>query len=266
MAVPEPRKDPAAPAVRFDRVTKRYGDHTVLDGLDLEVGRGERVTLIGPSGSGKTTILRLLMTLERVTDGVIHVDGQPYSHMPGGPGGKPVPANERHLAVLRRRIGMVFQQFNLFPHMSVLENVVEAPVHVLGESREEAGRRARELLDLVGLGDKAGARPTRLSGGQQQRVAIARALAMRPEILLLDEVTSALDPELVAEVLDVLRDIARGTDITLLCVTHEMGFARDVSDRILMFDRGRIVESGPAGELLESPTHARTRAFLGSVR
>ncbi|MFI1658627.1 ABC transporter permease subunit [Streptomyces sp. NPDC020472] len=146
------------------------------------------------------------------------------------------------------------------------QNVVEAPVHVLGESREEADHRARDLLDLVGLGDKAGARPTRLSGGRQQRVAIARALAMRPEIPLLDEVTSALDPELVAEVLDALRDIARGTDVTLLCVTHETGFARDVSDRILMFDRGRIVGSGPAGELLESPAHARTRAFLGSVR
>ncbi|WP_426368668.1 ectoine/hydroxyectoine ABC transporter ATP-binding protein EhuA [Streptomyces sp. E-08] len=257
---------PAVPAVRFERVTKRYGDHTVLDGLDLEVGRGERVTLIGPSGSGKTTILRLLMTLERVTDGLILVDGEPFSHMPGRRGGKPVPADERHLAARRRRIGMVFQQFNLFPHMSVLDNIVEAPVHVLGESRDEAGRRARDLLDLVGLGDRADARPTRLSGGQQQRVAIARALAMRPGILLLDEVTSALDPELVAEVLDVLRDIARSTDITLLCVTHEMGFARDVSDRILMFDRGRVVESGPAGELLDAPRHARTRAFLSSVR
>ncbi|MER7949487.1 ectoine/hydroxyectoine ABC transporter ATP-binding protein EhuA [Streptomyces sp. NPDC096079] len=257
---------PVVPAVRFERVTKRYGDHTVLDGLDLEVGRGERVTLIGPSGSGKTTILRLLMTLERVTEGLILVDGEPFSHMPRGADGKLVPADERHLAARRRRIGMVFQQFNLFPHMSVLENVVEAPVHVLGESREEADHRARGLLDLVGLGDRADARPTRLSGGQQQRVAIARALAMRPEILLLDEVTSALDPELVAEVLDVLRDVARSTDITLLCVTHEMGFARDVSDRILMFDRGRVVESGPADELLESPAHDRTRAFLGSVR
>ncbi|MFF3837932.1 ectoine/hydroxyectoine ABC transporter ATP-binding protein EhuA [Streptomyces sp. NPDC001930] len=260
-------KSPTAhPAVRFDRVTKRFGDHTVLDGLDLEVARGERVTLIGPSGSGKTTILRLLMTLERVTDGVIHVDGEAFSHMPGRTAGTLVPASERHLAARRRRIGMVFQQFNLFPHMSVLDNVVEAPVHVLGEDREEAGHRARDLLDLVGLSDKVDARPTRLSGGQQQRVAIARALAMRPEILLLDEVTSALDPELVAEVLDVLRDVARRTDITLLCVTHEMGFARDVSDRILMFDGGRIVESGPADELLDAPTEERTRAFLSSVR
>ncbi|WP_406054955.1 ectoine/hydroxyectoine ABC transporter ATP-binding protein EhuA [Streptomyces sp. NBC_01077] len=262
----EVTKGRADPAVRFDRVTKRYGDHTVLDGLDLEVARGERVTLIGPSGSGKTTILRLLMTLERVTDGVIHVDGKPFSHMPGRAPGKLAPASERHLAARRRRIGMVFQQFNLFPHMSVLENVVEAPVHVLGESREEAGLRARDLLDLVGLSDKVDARPTRLSGGQQQRVAIARALAMRPEILLLDEVTSALDPELVAEVLDVLRDIARRTDITLLCVTHEMGFARDVSDRIMMFDRGRIIESGPADELLDAPAEERTRTFLSSVR
>ncbi|MEV7278871.1 ectoine/hydroxyectoine ABC transporter ATP-binding protein EhuA [Streptomyces sp. NPDC093111] len=253
-------------AVRFDRVTKRYGENTVLDGLDLTVGRGERVTLIGPSGSGKTTILRLLMTLERVTEGVIHVDGEPYSHMPGGADGRLVPASERRLTARRRGIGMVFQQFNLFPHMTVLENVVEAPVHVLGESREEAEARAGELLGMVGLADRAGERPTRLSGGQQQRVAIARALAMRPGILLLDEVTSALDPELVAEVLDVLRDIAHGSDITLLCVTHEMGFARDVSDRILMFDRGRIVESGRADELLDAPAHDRTRAFLRTVR
>ncbi|MGW4164147.1 ectoine/hydroxyectoine ABC transporter ATP-binding protein EhuA [Streptomyces sp. NPDC004788] len=277
--VPDPMSDPVpgtpAEAVRFERVTKRYGDQVVLDGLDLAVGRGERVTLIGPSGSGKTTILRLLMTLERVSDGVIHVAGQPYSHMPaggagsgadGGAGGALVPASERYLARRRRGIGMVFQHFNLFPHMTVEQNIVEAPVHVLGESREEAHERARELLGMVGLADKAGARPTRLSGGQQQRVAIARALAMRPEILLLDEVTSALDPELVAEVLDVLRDIARDTDITLLCVTHEMGFARDVSDRILMFDRGSVVESGPAARLLDAPAHERTRAFLSSVR
>ncbi|MFJ3906452.1 ectoine/hydroxyectoine ABC transporter ATP-binding protein EhuA [Streptomyces sp. NPDC090025] len=264
-------------AVRFDRVTKRYGDHTVLDGLDLTVGRSERVTLIGPSGSGKTTILRLLMTLERVTEGVIEVGGAPFSHMPGRDGGARgtdrtvpaaglVPASERYLAERRRGIGMVFQHFNLFPHMSVLRNVMEAPVHVLKEDRDEAAERARELLGLVGLADKVDARPTRLSGGQQQRVAIARALAMRPEILLLDEVTSALDPELVAEVLDVLRDVARDTDITLLCVTHEMGFARDVSDRILMFDQGRIVESGRPAQLLDEPGHERTRAFLRAVR
>jgi polar amino acid transport system ATP-binding protein len=254
----------AAPAVHFDQVVKRYGDHTVLDHLDLEVRRGERVTLIGPSGSGKTTILRLLMTLEQVTGGVIRVDGEPFSHMPGR-GGRLVPADERHLRATRRRIGMVFQHFNLFPNMKVLENVTEAPVHVLGMDRDEAAERARGLLELVGLADKQDAHPTRLSGGQQQRVAIARALAMRPDILLLDEVTSALDPELVAGVLDVLRDVARSTDITLLCVTHEMGFARDVSDRVLMFDGGRVVESGPPERIFGSPEHRRTREFLGSV-
>ncbi|MET9347967.1 ectoine/hydroxyectoine ABC transporter ATP-binding protein EhuA [Streptomyces termitum] len=259
---------PVPDKVRFDGVTKRFGDHTVLDGLDLAVAPGERVTLIGPSGSGKTTILRLLMTLERVTGGVIHVDGEPFSHMPsgpGGPGGKLVPADERHLARRRRHIGMVFQQFNLFPHMSVLANLTEAPVHVLGLGKEEAAERARELLALVGLADKADAHPTRLSGGQQQRVAIARALAMRPDVLLLDEVTSALDPELVAEVLDVLRDVAATTDLTMLCVTHEMGFARDISDRVLMFDGGRILESGPPGALLDDPGHERTRSFLRSL-
>ncbi|NML51590.1 ectoine/hydroxyectoine ABC transporter ATP-binding protein EhuA [Streptomyces sp. R302] len=252
--------------VRFTRVTKRFGELTVLDGLDLAVSSGEKVTLIGPSGSGKTTILRLLMTLERVTDGVIHVDGEPFSHMQLGPGGELVPASERYLAPRRRRIGMVFQQFNLFPYMSVLANVMEAPLHVLGLDRDAAAARARELLGLVGLAGKEDAHPTRLSGGQQQRVAIARALAMRPEILLLDEVTSALDPELAAEVLDVLRDVAAGTDITMLCVTHEMGFARDVSDRILMFDHGHVLEAGPPGQLLDAPEHERTRAFLGTIR
>ncbi|NML55297.1 ectoine/hydroxyectoine ABC transporter ATP-binding protein EhuA [Streptomyces sp. R302] len=254
-----------AEKVRFDRVTKRFGDVTVLDGLDLTVAPGERVTLIGPSGSGKTTILRLLMTLERVTEGVVHVDGEPFSHMPSGPGGALVPADERYLAPRRRRIGMVFQQFNLFPHMSVLANVMEAPRHVLGLDGDEAAARARDLLGLVGLADKEDAHPTRLSGGQQQRVAIARALAMRPELLLLDEVTSALDPELVAEVLDVLRDVADSTDITMLCVTHEMGFARDISDRVLMFDGGHVVESGPPEGLFDAPEHERTRAFLRSI-
>ncbi|MFJ3974195.1 ectoine/hydroxyectoine ABC transporter ATP-binding protein EhuA [Streptomyces sp. NPDC090021] len=251
--------------IRFEGVVKRFGARTVLDGLDLSVAPGERVTLIGPSGSGKTTILRLLMTLERVTEGTIHLAGRPYSHMPQGPAGRLVPADERYLRLVRRRVGMVFQQFNLFPHMNVLENVVEAPVHVLGVDREEAEDHAGKLLDLVGLTARREAHPTRLSGGEQQRVAIARALAMRPEVLLLDEVTSALDPELAAGVLDVLRDIARTTDITLLCVTHEMGFAREVSDRVLMFDHGRVLESGPPEQVLESPDHERTRSFLRAV-
>lgn len=252
------------PLVRFDNVVKRYGDHVVLDGLDFSVRRGEHVTLIGPSGSGKTTILRLLMTLEKVSDGVIWVDGDPLSHV-RAPDGSLRPATEKHLRAARTKIGMVFQQFNLFPHMKVLQNITEAPVSVLGMDRDEAETRARELLDLVGLSEKVDAHPSQLSGGQQQRVAIARALAMRPEILLLDEVTSALDPELVAGVLDLLGDIARNTDITMLCVTHEMNFARDVSEKVLMFDAGRVVEAGSPEKIFSDPEHERTREFLDAV-
>ncbi|HEY3502660.1 MAG TPA: ectoine/hydroxyectoine ABC transporter ATP-binding protein EhuA [Actinocatenispora sp.] len=249
--------------VQFDKVVKRFGDNVVLDHLDFAVQQGERVTLIGPSGSGKTTILRLLMTLEKLNDGVIYVEGQPMSHMDRG--GKLVPANERYLSTVRKKIGMVFQQFNLFPNMKVLENVIEAPVHVLGVSKDEAVERAKKLLDLVGLGDRIGQHPTSLSGGQQQRVAIARALAMQPDVLLLDEVTSALDPELVADVLNVLRDIARTTSITMLIVTHEMHFARDVSNRILMFDKGRIVEEGAPDKIFSAPENDRTQTFLRAV-
>jgi polar amino acid transport system ATP-binding protein len=260
----ERRPQAADHLVAFDRVVKRYGDHVVLDQLDFTVERGQHVTLIGPSGSGKTTILRLLMTLERVSDGMILVDGQPLTHMPG-PSGSLRPANEKYQREIRKKIGMVFQQFNLFPNMSVLQNITEAPVNVLGMDRAEAEDRARELLGTVGLADKITAHPTQLSGGQQQRVAIARALAMRPEILLLDEVTSALDPELVAGVLDLLREIAHTTDITLLCVTHEMNFARDVSDRVMMFDRGKVIESGPPEQLFGEPEQERTREFLSAV-
>ncbi|MFD6098777.1 ectoine/hydroxyectoine ABC transporter ATP-binding protein EhuA [Nocardiopsis flavescens] len=249
--------------INFDQVVKRFGDLTVLDHLDFSVAPGERVTLIGPSGSGKTTILRLLMTLEKVTEGRIEVDGEPFSHMSRG--GRMVPANEAYLRPRRKRIGMVFQQFNLFPNMTVRKNLTEAPVHVLGLPKAEANERAEELLELVGLSDKIDAHPTQLSGGQQQRVAIARALAMRPEILLLDEVTSALDPELVAGVLDVLRTVAETTDITMLCVTHEMGFARDVSHRVLMFDKGRIAEEGTPDEIFGDPREERTKEFLRSV-
>jgi polar amino acid transport system ATP-binding protein len=261
-AVPAPRS--GEPLVRFDSVVKRYGEHVVLDQLDFEVHRGEHVTLIGPSGSGKTTILRLLMTLERLSDGVIWVDGEPLSHA-RTPGGGLKPATEKQMRESRKKIGMVFQQFNLFPNMNVMRNITEAPVNALGMSREEAEARARELLDMVGLGDKVDAHPTQLSGGQQQRVAIARALAMRPEILLLDEVTSALDPELVAGVLDLLREIASSTNITMLCVTHEMNFARDVSDQVLMFDAGRIVEAGSPEKIFSNPEHKRTREFLNAV-
>ncbi|MFF3750082.1 ectoine/hydroxyectoine ABC transporter ATP-binding protein EhuA [Streptomyces sp. NPDC002018] len=252
-AGPHAHANPAE-LIRFDKVTKRFGKNTVLDDLCFSVRPGRHVTLIGPSGSGKTTILRLLMTLVRPDEGTITVDGE-----------KLFPADSKHVRDVRKSIGMVFQQFNLFPHMNVLRNVTEAPVRVLGLSRDEAERRGRELLDLVGLGDRHAAKPSQLSGGQQQRVAIARALAMRPRILLLDEVTSALDPELVAGVLDVLRDIARTTDITMLCVTHEMNFARDISDEVLMFDSGKVIESGPPERIFSEPEHERTREFLGAV-
>ncbi|MDF3297686.1 ectoine/hydroxyectoine ABC transporter ATP-binding protein EhuA [Streptomyces tropicalis] len=256
-ALPNPAG--AAPAggrelIRLDQVTKRFGGTTVLDRLDFTVDPGKHVTLIGPSGSGKTTILRLLMTLTKPDEGTITVDGEQL-----------FPASEKERREARKKIGMVFQQFNLFPNMTVLRNITEAPVTVLGLSRDEAEVRARELLDLVGLADKCDARPTQLSGGQQQRVAIARALAMRPRVLLLDEVTSALDPELVAGVLDLLRDIARSTDITMLCVTHEMNFARDISDQVLMFDAGRVIESGPPEKLFGDPEQERTREFLSAV-
>jgi len=240
--------------IHLDHVTKRFGSNTVLDDLDFSVESGKHVTLIGPSGSGKTTILRLLMTLTKPDEGTITVDGEQL-----------FPAPEKQIREIRKKIGMVFQQFNLFPNMTVLRNVTEAPVTVLGMPKDEAEARALELLDLVGLADKAGARPTQLSGGQQQRVAIARALAMRPQVLLLDEVTSALDPELVAGVLDVLRDIARTTDITMLCVTHEMNFARDISDQVLMFDAGKVIESGPPERIFGDPEHQRTREFLGAI-
>lgn len=266
MATETPHTNPAVDGselIRFDRVTKRFGENTVLDDLDFSVSSGKHVTLIGPSGSGKTTILRLLMTLIKPDQGTIKVDGDYLTHEDRG--GKLVEAGEKHTREVRKKIGMVFQQFNLFPNMRVLRNITEAPVHVLGLSKDEAEERARELLDLVGLGDKCDAYPTQLSGGQQQRVAIARALAMRPQVMLLDEVTSALDPELVAGVLDVLRDIAHTTDITMLCVTHEMSFARDISDEVLMFDSGRVIEAGPPEKIFSEPEHERTREFLSAV-
>ncbi|ROR72025.1 ectoine/hydroxyectoine ABC transporter ATP-binding protein EhuA [Bogoriella caseilytica] len=261
-----PATDPASansPVLQFEDVVKKFGDHTVLEGLNFSVERGERVTLIGPSGSGKTTILRLVMTLEHLTGGFIYLDGQPLTHEMRG--GKRVERKKRDVAKMTTRIGMVFQQFNLFPNMTVLENLTEAPIHVLGRSKAEAKHRALELLDQVGLSDKADAHPSRLSGGQQQRVAIARALAMDPEVLLLDEVTSALDPELVGEVLGVLRDLAENTDITMLLVTHEMQFAAEVSHRVLMFDQGRIIEDKPPAQMFSEPELERTQEFLKAV-
>jgi polar amino acid transport system ATP-binding protein len=251
------------PRIRFEDVQKRFGRTTVLKDLNFSVDRGERVTLIGPSGSGKTTILRLVMTLERLSGGYIWIDGEPLTH--DRRGGKRVELKPREVSQVRKRIGMVFQQFNLFPNMNVLQNITEAPVHVLGQSQEEANEKALSLLDRVGLRHRVEAHPTELSGGQQQRVAIARALAMDPEILLLDEVTSALDPELVGEVLGVLEDVAANTDITMLIVTHEMQFARDVSQRVMMFDGGKIIEEAAPDVMFTNPRHERTQKFLEAV-
>ncbi|WP_327102013.1 ectoine/hydroxyectoine ABC transporter ATP-binding protein EhuA [Nocardia vinacea] len=249
--------------IRFTGVEKRYGATVCLDELDFAIAPGEFVTLIGPSGSGKTTILRLLMGLERIDAGTIEVGGELLSHQRRGD--KLVPAGPAHLRRMRRKIGMVFQQFNLFPNMTVLRNVTEGPVRGLGQSKDAAEERARKLLELVGLTDKIDARPAHLSGGQQQRVAIARALAMEPEVLLLDEVTSALDPELVTGVLHLLADIAADTEITFLCVTHEMQFARKVSDRVMMFDAGRVLEDGDPERIFTDPRQDRTREFLKAV-
>src|SRR5690606_22345434 len=234
------------PMVKFENVTKRYGALTVLDSLDLEIAANEKVSIIGPSGSGKTTVLRMLMTLERINDGVIHVDGEPLTHMQKN--GQLVPADERHLRRVRGKIGMVFQHVNLVTNMSALKNCMEAPVNVLGMAKKEAEERAAELLDMVGLGDKKGHYPSQLSGGQQQRVAIARALAMRPKVMLFDEVTSALDPELVGEVLNVIRKLGTEHNLTMLMVTHQMGFAREFSDRVCFFYGGKICEQGKPEE------------------
>ncbi|MBY5571007.1 ectoine/hydroxyectoine ABC transporter ATP-binding protein EhuA [Rhizobium leguminosarum] len=251
------------PIIRIDNIVKKYGPLTVLDGLSMNVMPGEKLALIGPSGSGKTTILRILMTLETISGGNIEVDGEQLYHMPNG--GGLVPADERHLHRMREKIGMVFQHFNLFPHKCVLDNVTLAPMLTKGIKRPQAEKRAMELLDMVGLADKAKSVPAQLSGGQKQRVAIARALALSPKIMLFDEVTSALDPELVEEVLNVMRRLASETDMTMLLVTHEMGFAHDFADRVLFFDRGKIVEEGKPGDIFRNPTQERTQTFLRKI-
>ncbi len=252
------------PIIKFDNVVKRFGDLTVLDKLNFDVKKGEKVSIIGPSGSGKSTVLRILMTLEDINDGVVTVADEPLWHEKG-PDGSLVRAREAHLRKMRAQLGMVFQQFNLFPHMTVLRNITEAPVKVLGLSKTEAKDRAEELLELVGLSDQAQKYPHQLSGGQQQRVGIARALAMRPNILLFDEPTSALDPELVGEVLNVIGELAEEHDLTMLLVTHEMRFAREISDRVCFFDQGRIREEGPPEDLFTNPSEDRTREFLKAV-
>ncbi len=250
------------PIVEFNAVTKRFGPLIVLSNFDFAVQPGEKVTLIGPSGSGKSTVLRILMTLEPFQEGRVEIEGVSY-HEPHGKG--PFLASERHLREIRSRVGMVFQSFNLFPHMTVLRNLIEAPVAVLKIPRPEAEARCLELLRVVGLLEKRDAYPGQLSGGQQQRVAIARALAMRPRVLLFDEPTSALDPQLVGEVQSVIRDLAHEHDLTMILVTHEMRFAREISDRVCFFDRGSIVEQGDPQRIFTAPDHARTREFLQSV-
>ncbi|MFE0465054.1 amino acid ABC transporter ATP-binding protein [Kitasatospora sp. NPDC058965] len=244
-------------------VHKSFGGLEVLRGVDLRVAPGSVTVIIGPSGSGKSTLLRAVNHLEKLDRGYVAVDGEliGYRHA----GGRLRERAEREVLRQRTRIGFVFQDFNLFPHLTVLQNLVEAPVGVLRRPRAEARTAALELLARVGLADKADAYPRRLSGGQQQRVAIARALALRPKVLLLDEPTSALDPELVGEVLDVVRDLA-GAGTTMIIVTHEIGFAREVADTVVFMDGGVVVEQGPPAQVLEHPQHERTRAFLGRVR
>ncbi|MGN6584684.1 MAG: ectoine/hydroxyectoine ABC transporter ATP-binding protein EhuA [Rhizobiaceae bacterium] len=252
------------PIIAFDKVVKRYGSHIVLDELDFTVAQGEKVTIIGPSGSGKSTVLRILMTLETISGGVIYIGGEPLWHERRN--GELAAAGEAHLRKMRTQLGMVFQQFNLFPHMTVLRNLTEAPRTVLGLSKAEAKARAEELLQLVGLTEHANKFPGQLSGGQQQRVGIARALAMRPRIMLFDEPTSALDPELVGEVLNVIRRLAAEHDLTMLLVTHEMRFAREISDRVCFFDKGKIREQGTPDEIFGNPRMDRTKQFLRAVR
>jgi polar amino acid transport system ATP-binding protein len=254
--------DEAAPLVKIVNLHKRFALLKVLKGVDLEVREGEVLCVLGPSGSGKSTMLRCINHLEQPDEGYIAVRDQiiGYRHRSG----KLHELHKREIAEQRTRIGMVFQQFNLFPHMTVLGNVMEAPVRVLRQQRGEVQRRARDALEEVGLLEKMDAYPRQLSGGQQQRVAIARALAMRPELMLFDEPTSALDPELVGEVLDVMRRLA-GEGMTMVGVTHEVGFARGVADKVAFMDGGVVVEYGPPAEVLGAPREDRTRAFLRNI-
>jgi len=247
--------------ISFENVSKTWGDNEVLKALSFDIEAGEKVSIIGPSGSGKTTILRILMTLETPDQGLVRVNGETLWDVRPGTKAKETKA----MLAARRNVGMVFQQFNLFPHMTALENVIEAPVRVLKMNKEEARARAVDLMEMVGLAKHLDHKPPKLSGGQQQRVAIARALAMRPKIMLFDEPTSALDPELIGEVLNVIRELAHSTDMTMLMVTHEMRFAEEISDRVVMFDHGVVVERGRPEEIFKNPKEERTRKFLSAV-
>jgi polar amino acid transport system ATP-binding protein len=248
--------------VRAEAVYKSFGRLQVLRGIDLQVARQEVMCVIGPSGSGKSTLLRCINHLEKINAGRLWVDGELVGYRQQG--GKLYELREREICAKRAEIGMVFQQFNLFPHMTALQNVTEAPIRVKGMPKARATELARELLYRVGLQDKAVAYPKQMSGGQQQRVAIARALAMQPKLMLFDEPTSALDVEMVAEVLTVMRELAR-ENMTMIVVTHEMRFAREVADRIVVMDAGRIIEDAPPEQLFSRPQHQRTKAFLSTI-
>ncbi|WP_338694935.1 amino acid ABC transporter ATP-binding protein [Streptomyces sp. Q6] len=262
MSAPAPTPAPAPAMVDIRSVHKSFGAVEVLRGIDLEVRTGEVTVVLGPSGSGKSTLLRTINHLEKVDSGWISVDGSLVGYRRSGD--KLYELREREVLKQRTHIGFVFQNFNLFPHLTVLENIIEAPLSALKRPRAQAVETARALLDRVGLGDRADAYPKQLSGGQQQRVAIARALALEPKLLLFDEPTSALDPELVGEVLDVIKDLAhQGT--TMIVVTHEIGFAREVADTVVFMDEGRIVEQGAPGDVLDAPREERTKAFLSKV-
>ncbi|QHC75099.1 amino acid ABC transporter ATP-binding protein [Rathayibacter sp. VKM Ac-2805] len=253
----------AGPLVRAEKITKSFGDKRILNEVDLAVDAGEVVVLVGPSGAGKTTFLRTLNRLEPIDSGEIFINGERLGCRESA-NGRLVELSARELARQRADIGFVFQHFNLFPHMSVLENIWSAPVSVKRETKAVAVAHAKELLARVGLADKADVRPRSLSGGQQQRVAIARALAMRPALLLFDEPTSALDPEMVGEVLAVMKDLAVA-GMTMIIVSHEMGFAREVADRVIVMDAGSIIESGPPSQVFTAPRNERTRQFLSKV-
>ena len=250
------------PLVHAVNVSKAFGDNHVLRGIDLDVYPGQVVVLLGPSGSGKTTFIRCINPLETIDGGRIWVDGDLMGYEDRG--GVLHRLNDKKIAEQRRDIGMVFQRFNLFPHKTALQNVMEAPIQVKGENPKEVKERAMDLLARVGLSDKPAAYPGMLSGGQQQRVAIARALCMRPKLMLFDEPTSALDPELVGEVLAVVRELA-ADGITMICVTHEMGFAKEVSDHVVFMDGGVVVEEGHPRDVIDNPQHERTRSFLRRV-
>ncbi|GAA3760509.1 amino acid ABC transporter ATP-binding protein [Micromonospora maritima] len=265
LSVPQQAAAPTSESglmVRAEQVHKSFGPLEVLKGIDLEVRSGEVCCLLGPSGSGKSTFLRCINHLEKIDAGRIWVDGDLIGYRERG--GKLHEMRDKEVAAQRQAIGMVFQRFNLFPHMTVLQNVMEAPVLLRQAKKAQAREHAAELLDRVGLGDKLGAYPGQLSGGQQQRVAIARALAMRPKLMLFDEPTSALDPELVGEVLDTMKDLARD-GMTMIVVTHEIGFAREVGDHLVFMDGGVVVEQGDPREVISAPQHERTKAFLAKV-